>query len=51
MEAVSALSDTRTVEVIEAYRDYTPPVDAAAIVQQLLRSVPDEYLMGLDSEF
>jgi hypothetical protein len=49
MEAVSALSDTRTVEVIEAYRDYTPPVDAAAIVQQLLRSVPDEYLIGLDS--
>ncbi len=48
MEAVSALSDTRKVQVKEAYRDYIPPVDAAAIVQQLLQTVPDQYLTGLD---
>jgi len=42
------LSDTPKVEVKEAYRHYTPPVDASAIVHQLLRTVPKEYLMGLD---
>jgi hypothetical protein len=42
------LSDTRTVEVKERYRDYIPPLDASVIVQELLRTVPDKYLMGLD---
>lgn len=44
----SALSDTHTVEVKEAYRNYTPSLDAFAIVQELLRAVPDKYLTGLD---
>jgi len=44
----SALSDTHTVEVKEAYRSYSPPLDASAIVHELLRTVPDKYLTGLD---
>ena len=48
VEALSALPDTHKVQVKEAYRDYVPPVDAAAIVQQLLHTVPDRYLTGLD---
>jgi len=44
----SALSDTHTIEVKEAYRNYIPPLDALAIVQELVRTVPDEYLTGLD---
>ena len=48
VEAVSALSDTSKVQVKEAYRDYVPHVDAASIVQQLLQTVPDKYLTGLD---
>jgi hypothetical protein len=32
----------------EAYRQYTPPVKAAAIVYKLLRTVPQKYLKGLD---
>src|SRR6266478_907973 len=42
------LSDTPKVDVKEAYRNYAPPVDASAIVRQLLRTVPEEYLRGLD---
>jgi hypothetical protein len=30
------------------YRDYTPPVDAAQVVRELLDSVPEKYLHGLD---
>jgi len=48
VDADSALSDTCNVQVSEAYRDYVPPVDAAAIVQQLLCTVPEEYSAGLD---
>jgi hypothetical protein len=44
----SALSGTHTIEVKEAYRNYIPPLDALAIVQELLRTVPDKYLTGLD---
>jgi len=48
LEAGLPLSDTRTIEVKEAYRNYIPPLDASAIVQELLHSVPDKYLTGLD---
>lgn len=41
------LSDTHTVEVKEAYQNYTPPIDASALVQELLCTVPDKYLTGL----
>jgi hypothetical protein len=30
------------------YRDYTPPFNVSAIVHQLLLTVPDTYLTGLD---
>jgi hypothetical protein len=32
----------------EAYRGYSPPVDASSIVNRLLRTVPEKYLRGLD---
>lgn len=38
----------KLVEVREVYRDYVPPVDAALIVRQLLDTVPEKYLRGLD---
>lgn len=34
-------------EVIEAYREYSPPCDARGTVEVLLRYVPAEYLTGL----
>ena len=36
------------IRIIEAYRNYTPPVNAPAIVRRLLRTVPEKYLKGLD---
>lgn len=36
------------VRICEAYKHYTPPVDALAIVHKLLSTVPDKYLRGLD---
>jgi len=36
------------VRISEAYRNYTPPLDASAIVRKLLRTVPKKYLQGLD---
>jgi hypothetical protein len=36
------------VDIREAYRNYAPPVNASAIVRQLLSTVPSEYLTGLD---
>ena len=41
-------SETGEVRINEAYRDYAPPVNASKIVRQLLSSVPDKYLRGLD---
>lgn len=38
----------KSVKVREAYRDYTPTIDVAAIVRQLLDTVPGKYLRGLD---
>jgi hypothetical protein len=35
------------IRINEVYRDYTPPVNATAIVRKLLRTVPDKYLKGL----
>jgi hypothetical protein len=36
------------IRVTEAYRHYTPPVNASAIVHKLLLTVPEKYLKGLD---
>ena len=36
------------IAIKEAYRDYTPPVDATQVVHELLGSVPGKYLRGLD---
>jgi len=36
------------IRINEAYRHYTPPVNASAIVHKLLRTVPEKYLEGLD---
>lgn len=36
-----------SIKVNEAYRNYAPPVNATAIIQKLLRTVPEKYLKGL----
>jgi hypothetical protein len=36
------------IKINEAYRNYTPPVNASMIVRKLLSTVPDKYLQGLD---
>src|SRR5687768_11769088 len=35
------------VNVVEYYRNYSPPFDASKSVRELLRHVPDKYLLGL----
>lgn len=37
------------VKVIESYVDYSPALDCAAIAGRLLATVPEKYLLGLDS--
>lgn len=37
------------VKVTESYVDYSPPLDYAAIATRLLATVPEKYLLGLDS--
>lgn len=41
-------SETGEIRINEAYRDYTPPVNASAVVHELLGSVPSKYLQGLN---
>ncbi len=36
------------IGIKEAYRDYTPPVDAVRVIRDLLASVPEEYSRGLE---
>jgi len=36
-----------TVKVAEYYRNYSPPFDASKSVRELLRHVPEKYLLGL----
>ncbi len=40
---------SKEVNVVEHYRDYSPPFDAREPVRQLLSYVPDKYLAGLHS--
>ena len=42
------LPDGGEIRINEAYREYTPPVNASAIVHQFLSSVPGKYLRSLD---
>jgi hypothetical protein len=42
------LPETNRIRINELYRDYAPPFDVSAIVHQLLLTVPDKYLTGLD---
>lgn len=37
------------IEVVEAYKDYTSPIDALGVTQLLLRYVPQEYQRELES--
>jgi hypothetical protein len=37
------------VKVTESYVDYSPPLDYKAIATRLLATVPEKYLVGLDS--
>lgn len=39
---------SKGVNLVELYRDYSPPFDASKPVRQLLSYVPDKYLAGLD---
>lgn len=41
------LPETGEIRINEAYRDYTPSVNASAVVRKLLSSVPSKYLRGL----
>lgn len=36
------------VRIVESYREYRPPFDAAKLVQELLSTVPEKYQRGLD---
>jgi hypothetical protein len=45
---VVILPETKEIEIVEDYRDYTPPFDAERLVRELLRTVPQKYLQGLD---
>jgi hypothetical protein len=39
--------ETDEIQINEAYRDYTPLVNASALVHELLSSVPSKYLRGI----
>jgi len=39
--------ETGEIRINEAYRSYSPPVNASAVVHELLSSVPSKYLQGL----
>jgi len=41
------LPETGEIRITEAYRNYSPPLDASALVHELLSSVPSKYLRGL----
>jgi hypothetical protein len=41
------LPETGEIRINEAYRNYSPPVNASAVVHELLSSVPSKYLQGL----
>jgi hypothetical protein len=43
-----ALTEIGEVAVKDAYRDYTPPMNAAKIVRRLLAAIPSKYVRGLD---
>jgi hypothetical protein len=38
-----------TVKVTESYVNYSPPLDYSVVAKRLLASVPEKYLIGLDS--
>ena len=40
--------DDSQPRIVESYRDYRPPFDAARVIRTLLRTVPEKYLRGLD---
>lgn len=42
------LPDRPQIRIVEAYRDYTPPLNVASLIRQLLDSVPERCLRGLD---
>ena len=35
------------IDIVESYRDYTPPIPVRAIVERLLARMPDKYKWGL----
>ena len=36
-----------SVEIVEYYKDYEPPIDAAKVVRKLIDNIPQKYLLGL----
>ncbi len=36
-----------SVEIIEFYKDYEPPINATAVTQKLIDNIPQNYLLGL----
>ncbi len=36
-----------SIEVVEAYKNYAPPIDAVGVAQLLLKYVPQEFHRGL----
>ena len=42
------MPDAPQVRIVESYRDYTPPLNVPFLIRQLLDTVPEKYLRGLD---
>ena len=48
-EIYRKLKSESTVEIIESYKDYSPPINALAVTQVLLRYVPEKCVRGLNA--
>jgi hypothetical protein len=42
-------SEVSAPNIVEAYRDYVPPQSVRPIIEDLLKTVPPRYLVGLQS--
>lgn len=39
---------SNSIRIVETYRQYRPPFDATKLVQEMLATVPEKYLVGLE---
>jgi hypothetical protein len=48
-EPVDSLAvDEAQIRIVESYRDYRSPFDVAQAIRELLKTVPEKYIRGLD---